>query len=135
MSAEEVPEMYRQYEGEAETLARVGAALASQPTTLSVRLPAGLAEQALTAWRRDDHGQLADPESLRQTITRRRAGMLALIGLAVEQTGRADGNEIVCDLDAWEIGAALEAADECGLLSGHVRTAGISTGAPTTEAE
>jgi hypothetical protein len=83
---------------------------------LTMRLPVRLASQALAAWRRDDDGQPADPESAEQRILRYRAGALALIGLAVEQTGRADGDEIICELDAWFIGTAMEAADEYGLL-------------------
>jgi hypothetical protein len=120
MSADEIAEMYGQYEREAEILGKVGAALFSQPTTLTLRLPGDLAEQALAAWLRDDPGDLPDRESMRQTITRRRAGMLALIGLAVEQTGRAEDNDIACDLDAWEVGAAFEAADDYGLLLDRV---------------
>jgi hypothetical protein len=46
---------------------------------------------------------------------RHRAGTLALIGQAIEQTGRPDGAEIVCELDAWNIGVAMDAADDQGL--------------------
>jgi hypothetical protein len=108
---------YEQYTHDAELLGKIGAALVPQPAALSVRLPEGLAGLALAAWQREtDHGPLG-PETAAQRATRYRAGTLALIGLCVESTGRADGDEIICELDAWDIGAALEAADEHGLLT------------------
>jgi hypothetical protein len=108
---------------DAELLGRIGAALFPQPTTLRVRLPKELAGLALAAWHRDDQGP-PGPETAGQRAARYRAGSLALIGLCVADTGRADGDEIICDLDAWYIGAALDAADEHGLLAGKVKAAG-----------
>lgn len=102
---------------EAETLARIGAVLFSQPTTLTVRLPADLASAALAAWQRDHEDPTWDGD--RDEVdrrTRHRAGALALIGLAVEQRGERDGEDIVVEVDAWQVGDALEAADERGLL-------------------
>jgi hypothetical protein len=108
----------REYGPEAETLARVGAAIFPQPTMVSVRLPARLADLALAAWRRDDDASPAVPETTEQRATRQRAGTLALIGLCIEQTGRPDRGEVVCEIDAWYIGQALDAADERQLLAG-----------------
>lgn len=85
--------------------------LKERKTSLTVRLPADLAGQALAAWQRDEAGQ-PGPESDRQKSARQRAASLALIGLSVEQTGRPDGSGIVCELGASIIRAALEAVDE-----------------------
>ena len=41
---------------------------------------------------------------------------LGLIGMAIEQRGVQDGDEFIVELDAWEIGNALEAADDMDLL-------------------
>jgi hypothetical protein len=115
---------YEQYTHDAGLLGKIGAALFPQPTTLSVRLPKGLADLALAAWCREiDQGPLG-PETAEQRTARYRAGTLALIGLCVENTGRADGDEIICELDAWYIGAAFEAADEHGLLADKLKAAG-----------
>jgi hypothetical protein len=43
---------------------------------------------------------------------RSRAATLALIGLSVEQSGRADREEVVLELSPDLIGNALEAADD-----------------------
>lgn len=48
---------------------------------------------------------------------RGRAGTLALIGLAIEQTSREADSGVAVELDAWFIGSALDAADEAGLLN------------------
>ncbi len=112
---------YQVCQQKAEVLGNIGAALFRQPTTLTVRLPRELADLALAARRRDDDdGSPPGPETAEQTITRHRAGTLALIGRCIEQSGRADGKVIVCELDAWYIGGALEAADD-GFLPDHVR--------------
>lgn len=114
---------YQEYQHDAELLARIGAALFGQPATLTMRLPRELADLALAAWRRDDEGDLG-PETTEQAITRHRAGTLALIGLCIEKTGRAVGDDIVCELDAWHVGGALEAADDHGLLASRIRATG-----------
>jgi hypothetical protein len=69
-----------------------------------------LARAAVAAWQRDDEGE-PEPESYEQRVLRHRAGALALIGLAVEDQGRAEGDEVVVDLSADVIGSALDAAD------------------------
>jgi len=70
-----------------------------------------LADAAVAAWQRDDEEEL-DPEPNEQRVLRHRAGALALIGLAVEERGRADGGEVVVDFSPDVIGIALDAADE-----------------------
>ena len=111
-------DLQRQYLLEAETLAQVGAAIFRQPTKVRVRLPRNLADLAVAAWRRDD-GSLSDPETTEQRATRHQAGTLALIGLCIEQTGQPDRGEVVCELDSWYIGTALDAAEEHQLLAGQ----------------
>jgi hypothetical protein len=65
--------------------------------------------------REDDGGNLR-VETPEQTRLRRRSGSLALIGLAVIERGIVDGDDVVVEIDAWQVGAALEAADDAGLL-------------------
>jgi hypothetical protein len=113
----------QQYEHEAETLAQVGAAVFLQPTRVSVRLPGELAGLALAAWRQDSDSRPLGPETPEQRITRRRAGALALIGLCIEKTGRPDQDKVVCELDSWYLGQALDAAEDRGLLADLIRTA------------
>jgi hypothetical protein len=103
------------YAQEAEALGKIGAVLSSQPTKLTMRLPRALADVAIAAWRRDDTEAPASETAMQRTA-RHRAGILALIGLCVESTGRAEGEQIACELDAWYVGLAMNAADEYGLL-------------------
>jgi hypothetical protein len=115
---------HEQHTNDAGILAKIGAALSPQPTTVSVRLPEGLAGLALAAWRRETRQGPPGPETPEQRTARHRAGTLALIGLCIENTGRTDGDEVICELDAWYIGAALEAADQHGLLPDKIKPAG-----------
>lgn len=82
----------------------------------NVRLPADLAAQALKSWERDDTDGDLPAESPEQRTTRHRAGTLALIGLAIQEDGRREGDEVTVELDAREIGNALETADDMNLL-------------------
>jgi hypothetical protein len=79
---------------------------------VTVRLPSSLARAALEAWERDDGEGPPDPESFEQRVMRSRAATLALIGLSVEQSGRADGEDVLVELSPDLIGNALEAADD-----------------------
>lgn len=97
-------------------LARIGQVLVSQDTRLSVRLPRDLADLAVAAWQRTETGP-ETAETAAQRAVRHRAAVLALIGLCIENTGQPDGDEIICDLDAWYIGGALDAAEELELLA------------------
>ncbi len=103
---------------EAAVLAQVGRVLFPQETRVQIRLPRELAEAARRAWRRES--VVSDPgdETDQERSTRQRAGDLALIGLAIEERGRIEDGEVVVDLDAWQIGSALTAADDAGLLDG-----------------
>ena len=85
----------------------------SQPTRTIVRLPKDLAAQALRKWQRaNSRGTSATRIPSGTRAVRHRAGTLGLIGLAIEQRGVQDGDEFIVELDAWEIGNALEAADD-----------------------
>ena len=112
MSSDDQPE---RYVDDALILARIGAHLSPQTTRMTIHLPHDLAEAAVLAWRREEIDPVAmESPTMRQM--RGQAGALALIGLAVEQTSREADGDVVVELDAWFIGAALDAADEAGLL-------------------
>lgn len=108
-------------QNEAEVLAQIGRCLFGQDLRVRVILPATLARDASAAWAREDVGDVeGESESARRM--RHRAGSLALIGLAVDERGApAEGDQIEVELDAWQIGSALDAADEQGLLSDLIR--------------
>jgi len=102
----------RLYREEARVLGEIGALLArTDLPRVTVRLPAVLARAAVAAWQRDDEGE-PDPESYEQRVVRHRAGALALIGLAVEERGRTEGDQVVVDLSPDLIGNAVHAADD-----------------------
>jgi hypothetical protein len=103
---------------EAELLAQIGRSMFGQDLRITVELPAALAAAALAAWLRDDAGGTENESDAARTI-RHEAGALALIGLAVEEHGApADSDRVEVDLDAWQVGCALDAADQRGLLAG-----------------
>jgi hypothetical protein len=100
------------YREDARVLGQIGAVFArAELPEVTVRLPSDLARAAVAAWHRDDVGE-PDPESYEQRVLRHRAGALALIGLAVEEQGRAEGDGVVVDLSRDLIGTALDAADD-----------------------
>jgi hypothetical protein len=102
----------RLYREEARLLGQIGEALAKfDLPKVTVRLPSSLAQAAVAAWQRDDEGE-PDPESYEQRVARHRAGALALIGLAVEEGGRYEGDLVVVDLSPDLIGLAVDAADD-----------------------
>jgi hypothetical protein len=111
---------YEKYAQDAAILGEIGQVLFPQDTKLSVRLPRDLADQALAAWRRDERNPQgaarAAEETPEQQLLRTRAAYLALIGLCIENTAQPCGDEVSCELDAWYIGSALQAAEEQGLL-------------------
>jgi len=104
-------------QSEAELLAQIGRCLFGQDLRVRVQLPAALAMGALAAWQRDDTGG-TEAESHAARAIRHQAGALALIGLAIEERGHIEGDQVEVELDAWRIGSALDAADERGLLAG-----------------
>ncbi|HLX32978.1 MAG TPA: hypothetical protein VKR79_09470 [Gaiellaceae bacterium] len=94
-------------------LGEIGAILVhAEMPNITVRLPSSLVRAALEAWERDDGEGPPDPESFEQHVMRSRAATLALIGRAVEESGRADGEEVVVELSPNLVGNALEAADD-----------------------
>lgn len=125
-------DLHQQYLRDADTLAHIGAAIFPQPTKVRVRLPGNLADLALAAWQRDDDSSPSGPETTEQRAARHQAGTLALIGLCIEQTCQPDNDEVVCELDSWYVGMALEAADDHQLLAGHTRATSHGTSAAPT---
>jgi hypothetical protein len=109
---------YKRYVTDAAVLAQIGKALLVQPTRVEVRLPRTLADLAVAAWTRDEDETSPDVDETADMVkARHRAGTLALIGASVEGGGTSDGDDIVVELEAWFIGAALDAADDSGLLA------------------
>ena len=102
----------RRYREDARLLGEIGAILArTDLPRITVRLQSALAQAALEGWQHDDEGG-PDPESFEQRAIRHRAATLALIGLAVEQSGREEGDAVVVELTPNEIGNAFDAADD-----------------------
>lgn len=97
-------------------LGEIGRALFAQPLAVSVRLPGDLARYAVAAWDREDDGEVSG-ESPDERRTRGRASTFALIGLAVQRDGVwNDDDTVTVPLDAWQIGTALDTADDRGML-------------------
>jgi hypothetical protein len=111
-----VTDPYQQWALDADLLAHIGRALFGQPTTIEVRLPRNLADQAVEQWQREGYEGDLPIETPEQRRARHHSGTLGLIGLSIEQNGRAEGDGVVVELDAWYVGDALEAADEAGLI-------------------
>jgi hypothetical protein len=109
---------YRTWANDADTLAKIGRHLFGQPLRVSVRLPRSLANEALAAWQRDDDDDPLPDETQQQEQARHRAGTLGLIGLSIENGGLIQGDEVVVGLDAWNIGTALDTAEQGGTLDG-----------------
>lgn len=100
------------YRKDAATLGQIGAVLLrAELPEIEVRLPDTLARAAVEAWEYDDEGP-SDAETVEQRLLRGRAATLALIGLAVSERGRAEGNEVVIALGPDLIGLAVDAADD-----------------------
>jgi hypothetical protein len=110
---------YAIWRDDAELLAEIGRCLFVQDLKVSVRLPASLAARALAAWERDDlENEISGDENPSERAVRHQAGSLALIGLDIENRSEAcDGDQVTVELNAWQIGAALDAADERQLLT------------------
>jgi hypothetical protein len=98
---------------QAETLGEIGAVLArADLPEIEVRLPKVLARAAVEAWEEDEVLGPLEPETTDQRLERHRAGSLGLIGLAVTEHGRDEGEEVVVALGPDLIGAAVDAADD-----------------------
>jgi hypothetical protein len=127
---------YERYAADAAVLGQIGRAVFPQPTSIRARLPRVLADLAAAAWARDeDDAENAAPreEVPEQTTARHQAGRLALIGLSIERAGGGmpAGDDVLVDLEAWNIGCAFDAAEDAGLLAG-LRPPGPDKGLPTT---
>lgn len=114
------PPRYALYREDAKLLAAIGEHVDAQVDRVTVRLPGALARAAVAAWDRDDEGDL-DEETREQYELRGQAGDLALIGLAVSERGRWEGEEVVVDLFVNLAGAALLA---------HIEAAGADYRSP-----
>jgi hypothetical protein len=102
---------YQRWAADGRVLADIGRSLNGQEIRVKVRIPKTLADQAVKAWERSDEEPMADPESPEQRASRHRAGALALVGLAISEGGQTDGEEVIVDLGARQIGDALNAGD------------------------
>jgi hypothetical protein len=107
---------HQRWAPDADLLREIGRHLSPQKLHIEVRLPRSVADRAVTAWQSEDDGGRFTQETPHESIVRDQAASLALIGLAIEDTGMEDGDDVVFKLDAWLIGNALNAADEVGLL-------------------
>lgn len=101
------------YQQEEAVLAEMGAALRGQQfPQIPVRIPRALAERAVTAWKREvEEGGTISKEAPEERTARHRAGTLALIGIAVDERGQRDGEDILVSLHPEQIGVALDATD------------------------
>jgi hypothetical protein len=100
----------RRFRRDAHVLAEVGGCLSRQLEPMVVRLPCGLAMEALAAWERTEEDPVG-PESPEQTIVRAFAATLALIGLAVEQTGIAGEDDVSVSLTPQQVAGSVFAAE------------------------
>jgi hypothetical protein len=108
---------YGVWEEDAKLLAAIGRSIFGQRTRVTVRLPRDLADRALAAWRREEgDGRPLPPGTREQRAVRHKAAAVGLIGLSIENGFQPDGDEVVVELDAWQIGDAYNAADDAGLL-------------------
>jgi hypothetical protein len=108
--------MLARWHDDEQALAAIGAALYVQDTTCHVRLPSGLADVAIAAWKRTDEGDLAEDEDREHEVVRERAAALALLGAQLVGNPMNALGEVEARLDAWYIGVALGAADAFDLL-------------------
>ncbi|MFF2921766.1 hypothetical protein ACFVTP_05005 [Streptomyces celluloflavus] len=107
-------ERYDLYRQESKVLAAIGEQVDAQVGPVTVRLPRAVAEAAVAAWERDDPDDDLGEETHEQYALRGQAGDLALIGLAISEDGRWEGEEVVVDLHVHAAGAAWLQAAEVG---------------------
>ncbi|MEV5549805.1 hypothetical protein AB0L35_27355 [Streptomyces sp. NPDC052309] len=103
-------EQYLRYRDDLEVLAAIGTQVAAQTDRVTVRLSGALAEAAVAAWQREETAE-PGPEGAARYALRDAAAELALIGLAITERGRREGEEVVVDLDVASAGAAARAAE------------------------
>ncbi|MEE1782923.1 hypothetical protein PUR71_08340 [Streptomyces sp. SP17BM10] len=99
-------EQYVRYREDSKLLAAIGERVHAQVGRVTVRLPGAVAQAAVDAWERDETGDIGE-ETREQYELRGQAGDLALIGLAISERGRREGEEVVVDLHVSSAGAAF----------------------------
>jgi hypothetical protein len=109
-------EEFETSKADAALLARAGRSFFEQETELEVRLPRALADQLVAIWERTGSKEELPLVSPEQRRIRNDASSAALIGEAILEGGRADGDDVVFKVDAWFVGNALSAADDAELL-------------------
>ncbi|AXE90305.1 hypothetical protein [Streptomyces sp. Go-475] len=102
-------EQYVRYRDDRKVLAAIGACVGRQTGRVAVRVPRELAEAAVAAWERTEDAA-PGAETPERYALRDGAAELALIGLAITERGRWEGEEVAVDLDVDSAGAALRAA-------------------------
>jgi len=107
---------YLLWREESLVLHEIGKYLNRTKHPVEVRLPRALADLALNSWRREGFDGNLEDESNENYRVRSEAAALALIGLTLEQGFIQEGDEVIFELDAWFVGAALEAADRAEAL-------------------
>lgn len=113
--SETVSEPLGRYRSDDLVLAEIGREIHRQATAAQVCIPRKLADDAVAAWERDETEDIPH-ETPAERQVRQRAGALALVGLAIQERGRIDGDVVLVEVDSWQIGDALNAADDLGLL-------------------
>jgi hypothetical protein len=106
-------EAKKRFAADAQLLAKIGSELGSQNFRITVRISKDLAVAAQAAWERDED-DLVGPETAEEQGARWRAGTLALIGMAVDEVGDFQGDDVVVSLSARDISSALDALEELG---------------------
>jgi hypothetical protein len=101
---------YSAWEADAALLRILGRQLGAQAPRVRVRLRRDLANQARAAWQRNDPPEGRPGETVEQRIVRDQAASLALIGLAIDESGVESGDHVIFDVDASVLGAAVRAA-------------------------
>ncbi len=106
-------EPYDRYREDSRALAAIGRFVDAQVGKVTVRLPRAVAQAAVDAWERDDSAEVdeVDEETPEQYVLRDHAAELALIGIAISERGRWEGEELVIDLDLASAGAAVRASE------------------------
>lgn len=113
--SETISQPLGRYRSDDLVLAEIGREFHRQATAVRVYIPTKLPDDAVAAWERDETEDIPH-ETPAERQVRYRAGALALIGLAIQERGRIDGDVVLVEVDSRQIGDALNAADDLGLL-------------------
>ena len=99
---------YQRYRLDAQALASIGRQVRGSLPRVSVRLPAALADAAVSAWHRDEPDD--EPSESDAQQLRAEAGDLALIGLAITERGERSAGWVTVTLDVALAASAVMAA-------------------------